>query len=67
MSFIALGATGQVHGWQLLLALALAPALLLGLAASTLVTRLVGERSIRPAVLTLVTIAGAAAVVRGLV
>jgi len=67
MSFIALGATGQVHGWQLLLALALVPALLLGLAASTLVTRLVGERSIRPAVLTLVTIAGAAAVVRGLV
>ncbi len=66
MSFVALGATGQVHGWQLLLALALAPALLLGLAGSTLVMRLVGDRSIRPAVLTLVTIAGAAAVVRGL-
>jgi len=66
MSFLALGATGQVHGWQLLLALALAPALLLGLAASTLVTRLVGDRSIRPVVLILVALAGAAAVVRGL-
>jgi uncharacterized membrane protein YfcA len=55
-----------VHGWQLLLALALAPALLLGLALSTFVTRLVGERSLRPAVLTVVAIAGAAAVARGL-
>lgn len=66
MSFAALAATSQVHGWQLLLALALVPALLLGLAGSTLVTRWIGERSLRPAVLTLVTIAGAAAIVRGL-
>jgi uncharacterized membrane protein YfcA len=67
MSFTALVAAGEVHGWQLLLALALAPALLAGLACSTLVTRWVGERSLRPAVLTLVTIAGVAAIVRGLV
>jgi len=67
MSFIALASAGQVHGWQLLLALALAPALLIGLACSTLVTRVVGERSLRPAVLTLVTIAGIAAILRGLV
>jgi uncharacterized membrane protein YfcA len=67
MSFVALVAAGQVHGWQLLLALALAPALLAGLACSTLVNRWVGERSLRPAVLTLVTIAGVAAIVRGLV
>lgn len=67
MSFVALGASGQVHAWQLVLALALAPALLLGLAASTLVTRWVGARSLRPAVLVLVAIAGAAAVVRGLI
>jgi uncharacterized membrane protein YfcA len=66
MSFVALVSAGQVHGWQLLLALALAPALLLGLALSTFVTRLVGERSLRPAVLTVVAIAGAAAVARGL-
>lgn len=66
MSFVGLVSAGQVHGWQLLLALALAPALLLGLALSTFVTRLVGERSLRPAVLTLVAIAGAAAVARGL-
>jgi hypothetical protein len=31
------------------------------------VTRAVGERSLRPAVLTVVTIAGVAAIVRGLV
>jgi uncharacterized membrane protein YfcA len=66
MSFSALAAGGQRHGWQLLLALALAPALLAGLAASTIVTRLVGERSLRPAVLVLVTIAGVAAIVRGI-
>jgi uncharacterized membrane protein YfcA len=67
MSFVALASAGEIHGWQLLLALALAPALLIGLACSTYVTRLVGERSLRPAVLTVVTIAGVAAVVRGLV
>jgi uncharacterized membrane protein YfcA len=67
MSFTALVSAGEVHGWQLLLALALAPALLVGLACSTLVTRVVGERSLRPAVLTLVTIAGVAAILRGLV
>jgi uncharacterized membrane protein YfcA len=66
MSFVALVAARQVHGWQLLLALALAPALLAGLACSTLVTRWVGERSLRPAVLVLVTITGIAAIVRGL-
>jgi len=67
MSFIALVAASQVQGWQLLLALALAPALLIGLACSTLVTRWIGERSLRPAVLTLVTITGIAAIVRGIV
>ena len=67
MSFTALASAGEVQGWQLLLALALAPALLVGLACSTLVTRVVGERSLRPAVLTLVTIAGVAAILRGLV
>jgi uncharacterized protein len=66
MSFVGLVSAGQVHGWQLLLALALAPALLVGLALSTFVTRLVGERSLRPAVLTVVAIAGVAAVARGL-
>jgi len=66
MSFTALAAAGEVHGWQLLLALALVPALLAGLACSTIVTRLVGERSLRPAVLTLVSIAGIAAIVRGI-
>jgi uncharacterized membrane protein YfcA len=66
MSFGALVSAGQVHGWQLLLAACLSPALLLGLALSTLVTRLVGGRSLRPAVLTVVAIAGAAAVTRGL-
>lgn len=67
MSFTALVSAGEVHGWQLLLALALVPALLIGLACSTLVTRLVGERSLRPAVLALVTVAGVAAILRGLV
>src|SRR5262245_48465956 len=67
MSFAALAAAGEIHGWQLLLALALAPALLVGLAGSTLVTRWIGERSLRPAVLILVTIAGIAAIVRGVV
>jgi len=65
MSFVALAAAGEVHGWQLLLALTLAPAVLVGLAGSTLLIRWVGERSLRPAVLILVTIAGVAAIVRG--
>jgi uncharacterized membrane protein YfcA len=67
MSFVGLLAAGEIHGWQLLLALALAPALLIGLACSTLVTRVVGERSLRPAVLIVVTIAGVAAIVRGVI
>jgi uncharacterized membrane protein YfcA len=67
MSFVALTSAGEIHGWQLLLALALAPALLLGLVCSTFVTRVVGERSLRPAVLVLVSIAGIAAIVRGFV
>jgi uncharacterized membrane protein YfcA len=66
MSFVALASAGEIHGWQLLLALALAPALLLGLASSTFVTRAVGERSLRPAVLIVVAIAGVAAIIRGL-
>src|SRR5207245_10588692 len=41
MSFTALVSAGQVHGWQLLLAVALAPALLIGRALSTFVTRLI--------------------------
>jgi uncharacterized protein len=67
MSFVALTSAGEIHGWQLLLALALAPALLLGLVCSTFVTRVVGERSLRPAVLVLVSIAGIAAIIHGLV
>ena len=67
MSFTGLAVAGEIHSWQLLLALALVPPLLAGLACSTLVSRLIGERSLRPAVLTLVAIAGVAAIVRGLI
>jgi uncharacterized membrane protein YfcA len=66
MSLVALAAAGHVHGWQVALAVALLPALALGLATSRAVIRRIGDRSIRPAVLAFAAAAGTAAIVRGL-
>lgn len=66
MSLTALGLAGRVHGWQVLLAVALLPALVLGLAISRRVIARIGERSLRPALLAFATATGVAAIVRGL-
>lgn len=58
---------GKVAGWQLLVALALAPSLAIGLALSrVLATRLDGV-SLRPVILTFATAAGVAALLRAVV
>jgi len=57
---------GAVHGWQLLLALSLLPAVATGLALGRVVSRRVDERWLRPAVLAFATGAALLAVGRGL-
>lgn len=58
---------GKVAGWQLLVAVALAPMLVLGLALSHVFAARLAGRSIRPIILTFAVAAGIAAVVRALV
>lgn len=66
MSIVALGVAGEIRGWQLLLALALVPAVGLGLVASHFLHRRLDAHWLRPAVLAFAAVAGAAAVARGL-
>jgi uncharacterized membrane protein YfcA len=66
MSIVALGAAGEIHGWQLLLALVLLPAVAVGLVASHFLHRRLDAHWLRPAVLAFAAVAGAAAVARGL-
>ncbi len=67
LSLAGLLAGGKVAGWQLLVAAALAPALLVGLLLSrALATRLQGV-SLRPAVLAFAGLAGAAALIRAVI
>lgn len=67
LSVIGLVAGGKVAGWQMLVALALAPSLVVGL----VVSRVLGDRlegvSLRPAILVFAALAGIAALVRSLV
>ena len=57
---------GQLHGWQLLLGISLMPSYFAGLALSFVIRpRLVG-RDLRPVVLAIAALTGAAAIVRGL-
>lgn len=66
MSAAALGLGGQITSEQLLLTAALLPALLAGLALSTLAARRVDAGRLRPFVLGLAAVAGVVAVVEGL-
>jgi uncharacterized membrane protein YfcA len=67
MSLVALGLAGEISRDQLLLALALMPGYLIGFAISRPVTRALHGRDLRPIVLGLVTVTGAAAVVKAFV
>jgi uncharacterized protein len=67
MSFSVLALTGAVEGWQVVLALALQPGLVLGLLLSRVVVRrLDGRGWLRPAVLAVAGVTALLAVVRGL-
>ena len=65
-SVSALLAAGKVHGWHLVLAVELLPALLLGLWASGRVARFLDARWLRPAVLVFAAVAGVTIAIRGL-
>jgi len=67
LSITGLVIGGSVEAWQLLVALMLAPSLVIGLVASRLLaTRLAGA-SLRPAILVFAALAGAAALTRALI
>lgn len=66
MSAAALAIAGEIGGEQIRFSLAMLPALVLGLVASTWGARHLRGRSLRPYVLGFATIAGAFAVLRGL-
>ena len=65
MSTIALIVAGELRGEQVVFTLELLPALGVGLLASIWGARHLEGRSLRPAVLTFATVAGAAALLRG--
>jgi uncharacterized membrane protein YfcA len=66
LSIAGLVAGGNVAGWQLLVALALAPMLALGLLLSRLLASRLEGVSLRPAILVFAAAAGAAALIRAL-
>lgn len=63
MSLTALALAGQIESSHILLALKMAPGMLLGLAASTLVASRFDERYLRPAILIFAAVAGLAVLV----
>ncbi len=67
LSLIALGATGKVQAWHALFALQLLPAMLVGLVLSRYTVRVIDRGWTRVAVLAFAAIAGAVAVVKGLI
>ena len=66
LSLAGLAAVGKVAGWQVVLALALAPAMLTGFWLSRHLHGHVDRGWMRPAILALSALAGAAAIVNGL-
>jgi len=57
---------GQLHGWQVLLGLSLMPCFLTGLGLSLLIRPRLHGRNLRPAVLTIAALTGAAAILRAI-
>jgi hypothetical protein len=66
ISLGALALAGEVHGWQVLLALALVPGIGGGLVASRFVARRLDGRWLRPAVLAVAALAAVLAIANGL-
>jgi uncharacterized membrane protein YfcA len=66
LSLPGLAIAGAMHWWQLRLAVALLPALALGIGASRLLAQRVDGRWLRPAVLALAAAAAIVAIVRGI-
>ena len=59
-------AGGQLHGWQVLLGVSLMPSFFVGLFLSQLIRPHVETRNLRPAVLTIAALTGAAAILRAI-
>jgi uncharacterized membrane protein YfcA len=57
---------GELHAWQLLLGVSLMPSYFVGLALSSVLRPRVAGRNLRPAVLTIAALTGAAAILRAL-
>lgn len=55
---------GELHAWQLLLGVSLVPSYFVGLAASLVIRPRLAGRNLRPAVLTIAALTGAAAILR---
>lgn len=66
MSFVVLAVAGAVEGWQVVLALALQPGLVLGLALSRTAIRRLDAAWLRPAVLTVAGVTAVLAILQGL-
>lgn len=66
VSFTVLAASGAVEGWQVVLALALQPGMVVGLLLSRVAVRRLDGGRLRPAVLTLAGLTAALAILRGL-
>jgi uncharacterized protein len=66
ISIAGLAVGGEVHGWQVLLALALVPGIGVGLVAGRFLARRLDARWLRPAVLAVAAIAAVLAIVNGL-
>ena len=67
ISLAGLGLGRQIEGWQLLVAISMLPSLAIGLGFSHLLAGRIGERSLRPAILTFAAVAGAAALTRAII
>jgi len=63
---VALALAGHLHGWQVLLGISLMPSFFAGLGLSLAIRPRVAHRNLRPVVLTIAALIGAAAIVRAI-
>ena len=66
ITLAALGFSGHLHGWQVLLGISLMPSFFAGLGLSLVVRPRLAHRNLRPAVLTIAALIGGAAIVRAI-
>jgi hypothetical protein len=66
ITLVALAFAGHLHGWQALLGISLMPSFFAGLAISLAIRPRLAHHNLRPAVLTIAALIGAAAIVRAI-